>query len=279
MADVQQSLSTLAAHSLLVVGGGNMGSALLRGWLSSGLAPTAADVVEPADTSRLRALGIPQENIHHEMPADGAPAIVVLAVKPQIAASVCLELAPLLSPNSLVISILAGVARPRLSQLLGGHRRIIRAMPNTPAAIGAGSTVMVGGEGVSAADQAMANQLMACTGRTHWIDAEAQMDAVTALSGSGPAYVYHLIECLAAAGQHSGLPRALAQDLARETVIGAALLAQASTEAPEVLRSQVTSPGGTTEAGLDVLMGPDGLAPLIRHTVEAATRRSRELGK
>jgi pyrroline-5-carboxylate reductase len=279
MTDPNTLLHRLGSEALLVAGGGNMGCALIRGWLAAGLNASALQVIEPHGADRVIACGVAPGQILPAAKPHWRPQIIVLAVKPQMAAEVCEGLIPLLTEATLVVSILAGLSRRRLSELLGGHARIVRTMPNTPAAIGAGSTVLIGGDGVDADDRAMAATLMAAVGSTHWVDSEAQMDAVTAVSGSGPAYVFHLIECLAAAAHHNGLPAELANALARETVIGAALLAQSSPLSPEVLRQQVTSPGGTTEAGLDVLMRSQGLAPLIRHTVEAAARRSRELGK
>lgn len=273
------SVAALGTDSLVLAGAGHMGTALLRSWLSRGLPTEAVQVVEPGDPRPAIAAGIVPERIHTRVDPEWRPKILILAFKPQLAADACLPLQELLQPDTLVLSILAGMSINRLSGLLGGHGAIVRAMPNTPAAIGAGSTALSAPEKMGEALRQLAQDLMGCTGSTYWLEQENQMDAVTALSGSGPAYVYHLMECLAAAGEHVGLPKTLAQSLARETVIGAALLARESPEPPGTLRQQVTSPGGVTEAGLDVLMGPNGLAPLIRHTVDAAARRSKELGK
>jgi pyrroline-5-carboxylate reductase len=267
-------LTLTADRPLLLLGCGNMGHALLKGWLQKGVDQSALQVVEPAGR-----VDLPAEQAHSAVPDGLAPRVVVIAVKPQIISQALSPLGPRLMPDTLVISIAAGVSLATLSGLLGGHDRLVRAMPNTPAAIGAGITAAVVAKGVAEADRALAEQLLSAVGVTRFIADEKQMDAVTALSGSGPAYVFHLLECLTAGGVSEGLPEVMAAELALETVLGAALLAKQSRQSPAVLRAQVTSPNGTTQAGLDVLMAPNGLAPLIRHTLSAAAHRSRELGQ
>lgn len=268
-----------AERPLLLVGCGNMGLALLKGWLAAGTTPEHIHVIEPGDPSRVLAAGVLPGQLWTAAPAGLTPRVVLMAVKPQLMADALPPLAPLIGADTLLLSIAAGTTLARLAALSGGHRRVVRAMPNTPAAIGQGATVMVADAGVTPADRALADRLMAAAGNSYWIDDEALMDVVTALSGSGPAYVFHLIETLGAAGAALGLPADLAANLARDTVAGAGALARQSGEDPAQLRVQVTSPGGTTAAGLGVLMAGNGLAPLIRATLEAATQRGRELGK
>jgi pyrroline-5-carboxylate reductase len=249
---------------ILLVGGGNMGCALLRGWLRDGLDPTDLIVVEPHQPQLAHAAGATQVVAS----ADGIspPDVLLLAIKPQMLEAVAPSLP--VGPNTLLISILAGV---RIALLPGA--RIVRAMPNTPAAIGRGISVAVGT--VSEADRLIATRLLSAGGAVRWVDDETLLDAVTGLSGSGPAYVFHLVEALTAAGIANGLPAALAADLARATVSGAGALLDASPLDPAALRAQVTSPGGTTAAGLAVLI--PALAPLMTQVVQAATARSRAL--
>lgn len=265
---------------LLLAGCGNMGAALLQGWIAAGTAPAAVRVIDPAGADRAVAAGSLPELVFSAPPQDGAtPRAIVLAVKPQILAEVLPPLRPLIGENTLVISVAAGTTLSTLSGLTGGHRRLIRAMPNTPAAVGRGATVMAALPEVTQAERALAKNLLSAVGSAYEVEDEALMDAVTALSGSGPAYVFYMIECLARAGAELGLPAALALDLARDTVAGAGELAIRSQEDPSTLRIQVTSPNGTTAAGLGVLMSERGLAPLIRETLTAAANRSRELGR
>ncbi|MGK2285914.1 pyrroline-5-carboxylate reductase [Pedomonas sp. V897] len=265
---------------LLLVGCGNMGSALLRGWIAGGIAPEAIRVLEPAGAARAVEAGAKAELVFTDVPADGVkPRAMVVAVKPQMMAKVLPTLLPLIAEDTLVISIAAGTTFRRLGELTCGHKRLIRAMPNTPAAIGRGATVAVATPEVSADERALTLTLLSAVGNAYAVEDEALIDLVTALSGSGPAYVFYLIECMAAAGAKLGLPPALALDLARDTVAGAGELAKRSQEDPSTLRAQVTSPNGTTAAGLSVLMSEHGLAPLIEATLTAAANRSRELGQ
>ncbi|HEY4546543.1 MAG TPA: pyrroline-5-carboxylate reductase [Pedomonas sp.] len=265
---------------MLLAGCGNMGAALLQGWIASGIPANAIRVIEPSGADRAVAAGADAVQVFSAAPTDGIiPGAIVLAVKPQIIGSVTPALRGLIGPDTLVISIAAGTTLRTLSSLTGGHARLIRAMPNTPAAVGRGATVMVARPEVSAEERSLARSLLSAVGSAYEVEDEAHMDAVTALSGSGPAYVFYMIECLARAGAELGLPAALALDLARDTVAGAGELAQRSQEGPSTLRVQVTSPNGTTAAGLGVLMSEQGLAPLIHATLTAAADRSRELGQ
>lgn len=265
---------------LLLAGCGNMGAALLQGWIAAGIPAESIRIIEPSGADRAVAAGASAAQVFAEAPTDGVmPRAIVLAVKPQIIGSVAPALHPLIGPDTLVISIAAGTTLKTLAELTGGHARLIRSMPNTPAAVGRGATVMVARPEVSAEERALTKTLLSAVGSAYEVDNEAHMDAVTALSGSGPAYVFYMIECLARAGTELGLPEALALDLARDTVAGAGELAKRSQEHPSTLRVQVTSPNGTTAAGLGVLMSEQGLAPLIRATLTAAADRSRELGQ
>jgi pyrroline-5-carboxylate reductase len=202
----------------------------------------------------------------------------VLAVKPQIIGAVLAQLEPAIGPETLVISIAAGIGLQRLTTGLN-TQRVIRTMPNTPAQIGKGITGAVAANGVTTADRAIAMALLQAAGPAVWLDAESQIDAVTAVSGSGPAYVFHLVEALAAAGKRQGLAPEIAMQLARQTVIGSAALLEADPAPAAQLRQNVTSPNGTTAAALAVLMGDDGLTSLIDRAVEAARQRSEELGR
>lgn len=267
-------LAHLNERGIVLVGCGRMGGALLRGWLARGLAPAAVHVVDPAAPSWVHELGV---RVDGPMPSD--PAVVVLAVKPQMMGPVLSTLSDAPAGDRLVLSVAAGVTLETYGRSFPGAP-VVRAMPNTPAAIGQGITAIIGNEHADAGALDLAESLMAAVGRVVRLDDEAQMDAVTAVSGSGPAYVFHLIETLAAAGEAEGLPADLALELARATVAGAGALAMQSDETPARLREAVTSPAGTTAAGLAHLMDPDaGLAPLMRRTVAAAAERGRELGK
>jgi pyrroline-5-carboxylate reductase len=270
---------TTGGLKLLLVGCGRMGSAMLDGWLRSGQVAAVA-VVEPsacdddACDPRIARCADPDR-----LPADFLPDVIVLAVKPQMLAAVLPAYRRFARPETAFLSVAAGWTLAAFARALGDDARVIRAMPNTPAAIGRGMTVAVAGPGVSDAQRAAGDSLLAAVGEVAWVDDEAQMDAVTAVSGSGPAYVFLLAEALAAAGAAAGLPPALADRLARATVSGAGELLRRSPETPSAtLRENVTSPGGTTAAALAVLMNADdGLPPLLTRAVAAATARSREL--
>lgn len=265
-------ISELNGRGLVLIGCGRMGGALLDGWLKSGLQPGAVLVLDPNPRTGLAATGV---SVNGELPAD--PAVLVIAVKPQMVADVLPRLS--VGAGTLVVSVAAGVTMAAYEKAFP-DAPIVRAMPNTPAAIGQGITAIVGNDRAGEAELALAQALMSAVGRTVRLQAEGQMDAVTALSGSGPAYVFHMIEAMAAAGEAEGLSPELALELARATVAGAGALAVTEDEDPAVLRENVTSPGGTTAAGLRELMDPEtGLPPLMRRTIAAAAARGRELGK
>ncbi len=210
--------------------------------------------------------------------AAARPAVVLVAIKPQAMGDVLPELALLVHPETLFISIAAGTSLHRLKELLGAEVHAVRAMPNTPSAIGRGITVACANERVTVAQREIAQRLLAAVGNVDWVESEVQIDAVTAISGSGPAYVFYMVECLAAAAEALGLDPVLAMKLARETVSGSGEMLYRSSEPVSALRANVTSPGGTTAAALDVLMGEGGLSPLMRRAALAARDRARELG-
>jgi pyrroline-5-carboxylate reductase len=261
---------------LVIVGAGKMGGALLEGWLRLGLDPKNIAVLEPQPTPQISTLGGRGLHINPSVSSLTNVEAIVIAVKPQIAAEALPPLASLIGASTLVVSIMAGRTIRSIASALNRPCALVRAMPNTPAAIGRGITVAVA-HGANDAQRDLAHRLLSATGAVEWIEDEALMDAVTAVSGSGPAYVFLLAETLALAGVAAGLPPALAAKLARETVSGSGELLHRETTEASVLRQNVTSPGGTTAAALEVLMGKDGLATLMKAAVAAATRRSREL--
>ena len=267
----------MGAGTVVLVGCGQMGSAMLRGWVKS----SAADefhVVEPFGVPT-SVTGIDRIHAYRTIGEvdDGLAAdAVVFAVKPQVADEVVPGYRRLVRPDTVFMSIMAGKTIAGLARHLG-DAAIVRVMPNTPAAIGRAISVACPNPRVSAPQRALCDELLAAIGASTWVTDEALMDAVTAVSGSGPAYVFLLIETLAAAGEKAGLPADLALRLARDTVAGAGELARQSSDSPARLREAVTSPGGTTRAALDVLMGDAGLAGLMDEAIAAATRRSREL--
>lgn len=261
---------------LALVGAGKMGGAMLEGWLALGLDPHNVVVIEPKPSEEIVALSMRGVALNPPAGAISNIGTVVLAVKPQVVAEVLPSVAALTGAGTLVLSIMAGKT---LGFLQAGLPKaaIVRAMPNTPAAIGRGITVAVPNAAVSAEQKQRAHALLAASGAVEWITDEGLMDAVTAVSGSGPAYVFLLAETLARAGVAAGLPEALAARLARETIAGSGELLHRSPLDPATLRQNVTSPAGTTAAALDVLMAADGLDPLMRRAVVAAAKRSREL--
>lgn len=261
---------------LLLVGAGKMGSALLDGWLGLGLDATAVTVLEPQPSPAIEALTARGVCLNPEPQTLDSIDVMVLAVKPQIAAEAIAPLAPLVRSTTLIVSIMAGRTLQFLSGATNTAGALVRAMPNTPAAIGRGITVAVPLR-AGPAQRELADRLLSATGAVEWIEDEALMDAVTAVSGSGPAYVFLLAEALAEAGIAAGLPPLLAERLARETVAGSGELMHRSALPAARLRENVTSPGGTTAAALGVLMGKDGLARLLEDAVAAATARSRQL--
>jgi pyrroline-5-carboxylate reductase len=268
-------LRDFAGH-LVLVGAGKMGSALLEGWLRFGVDPKHISVLEPQPTSQIAALASRGLQLNPQLRGLGDVAAVVIAVKPQSAAEAIPPLKPMIGASTVVVSIMAGRTLQFIAGALNAPCALVRAMPNTPAAIGRGITVAVPRD-INPAQRELADRLLCATGTVEWTDDEALMDAVTAVSGSGPAYVFLLAEALAEAGVASGLPPSLAAKLARETVAGSGELLHRSELDAAVLRQNVTSPGGTTAAALEVLMGKDGLMQLMRQAVAAATKRSRDL--
>ena len=260
-------------RGLVLLGCGKMGSALLAGWLGQGLAPSAVHVIEPNPSEWLRGTGV---GVNAALPA--APAIVLIAVKPQMMGAALPTIASMGGGGTLFVSIAAGTTIESFEAVFGDDSPIVRAMPNTPAAVGRGISAIIGNREATAAHLDLAETLLAAVGQVVRLEREGQMDAVTAVSGSGPAYVFHLIEALARAGEGEGLSPALAMQLAKATVGGAGALAEAAEESPAQLRVNVTSPNGTTQAALEVLMDEGaGLPPLMERAVAAAARRSREL--
>jgi pyrroline-5-carboxylate reductase len=263
--------------TIVLAGAGKMGGAMLSGWLAQGLNPKHVAVIEPHpsdEISGLVARGIQLNPLPKEI---GAFATLVIALKPQMFREAGPKLKSFVGSSTLVVSIMAGTTIASLKEICGGS--VVRAMPNTPAAIGRGITVAVAAKNVSAEQRAVANALLRATGSVEWVDNETLMDAVTAVSGSGPAYIFLLAEELARAGVEAGLPQELATKLARETVAGSGELLYRSELPSATLRQNVTSPGGTTAAALEVLMGPNGMQSLLTRAVAAATRRSKELAK
>jgi pyrroline-5-carboxylate reductase len=262
--------------SLVLVGAGKMGGAMLEGWLALGLAPQAVTVFDSHPSDDIRRLCEARGIALNPERAD-PPAMLVLATKPQTLEAVAPLVEGAMSPDTVLVSILAGKTIADLTRRIPTARRVVRAMPNLPASIGAGATGAYANEAVGDEGRAQAHALLSANGLVEWLASEDLIDAVTAVSGSGPAYVFHLVECLAAAGAAAGLPPDLAARLARQTVTGAGRLLEASELGPETLRANVTSPGGTTAAALEVLMGEGGMTPLMREAVAAAKRRAGEL--
>jgi pyrroline-5-carboxylate reductase len=266
---------------ILLVGCGKMGAALLAGWLSRGIDSAEVLVVEPTDANGAvgRQHGVRIVPDIAALAPDISPRVVVLAVKPQVMPVVVPPYRRFAGSTTTFLSIAAGKPLAFFAEHLSVKASLVRAMPNTPAAIGRGITVLCANDVATAADRALTESLMAAVGAVDWIEDEALMDGVTAVSGSGPAYVFYLIECIAAAGVDAGLPPALAARLARLTVEGAAALSAADQSSPATLRANVASPGGTTAAALAVLMGENGLQDVMTRAILAAAARSRELAE
>jgi pyrroline-5-carboxylate reductase len=263
--------------TIALAGAGKMGGAMLTGWLAQGLDPMRVAVIEPQPSPEISALTTKGIRLNPSARDIGKVDTLVVAVKPQSFREAAAALKPFVGASTLAVSIMAGTTIATIGQVCGGV--VVRAMPNTPAAIGRGITVAVAARNVSAAQRATADALLRATGSVEWIDDESLMDAVTAVSGSGPAYIFLLAEELARAGVEAGLPEELATRLARETVAGSGELLHRSELASATLRQNVTSPGGTTAAALDVLMAKDGLQPLMIRAIAAAKKRSKDLAK
>ncbi|WP_156412191.1 pyrroline-5-carboxylate reductase [Bosea sp. Root483D1] len=263
-------------QTLTLVGAGKMGGAMLEGWLSIGVKGAGITLLDPHISSEMQGLAVAEGMSVN--PAAPKPAeVVVLATKPQMLDTAAPSVQALIGPTTLLISILAGKTLGDLSARLPNAGAIIRAMPNLPASVRRGVTAAAAGKGVSEAQRQLADALLAGVGKVEWLSDEGLIDAVTAVSGSGPAYVFNMVECLAAAGIAAGLPADIAERLARATVEGAGEMLFQSPLPPATLRQNVTSPGGTTAAALEVLMADNGLAPLMRRAVAAAKRRAEEL--
>jgi pyrroline-5-carboxylate reductase len=263
--------------TVALAGAGRMGGALLLGWLTGGLDAGRIFVIEPHPSDEINLVAKRGIRLNAAAQEIGTVDTLVVAVKPQSFREAGASLKQVIGPSTLVVSIMAGMTIASIAEVCGGA--VVRAMPNTPAAIGRGITVAVAADNVSAEQRVVANTLLRATGAVEWTDDEKLMDAVTAVSGSGPAYVFLLAEELARAGIEAGLPAELATRLARQTVAGSGELLQRSEMPAAALRQNVTSPGGTTAAALEVLMGSDGLQQLLTRAVAAATRRSKELAK
>ena len=266
-------MSDIERRGLVLLGCGKMGSAMLAGWLSGGLPATSVWVLDPKPTDWLQAQGV---HLNVGLPDD--PAVVLVAVKPQMMGAALPSLQALGNGATVFVSVAAGITIAAFEEILGAQTPIVRAMPNTPAAIGRGITAIIGNGRTTPAQLDLADGLLQAVGQVVRLDSERQIDAVTAVSGSGPAYVFHLIETLAAAGVAEGLPADLAMTLAKTTVGGAGQLAEDADEDPAQLRVNVTSPNGTTQAALAVLMDETrGFPALLARAVKAAADRSREL--
>lgn len=265
--------SRIAQSGLVLLGCGKMGSAMLAGWMAQGLPASSVWVVDPRPSDWLISTGV---TLNGELPP--APAVVLVAVKPQMMADALPTLKAMGNGDTVFVSVAAGITLATFEDILGKQTPIVRAMPNTPAAISQGITAIIGNDHVGPSALAEAEALLSAVGEVVRLETEAQIDAVTGVSGSGPAYVFHMIETMAAAGTAQGLPADLAMQLAKATVAGAGALAMATDEDPTQLRINVTSPNGTTQAALEVLMDAEnGFPALLTRAVKAAADRSREL--
>ncbi|HZH43672.1 MAG TPA: pyrroline-5-carboxylate reductase [Lysobacter sp.] len=271
-------MSNPSSPAVAFIGGGNMARSLIGGLVERGTPADRVHVAEPVAALREALACDFGVRVHERAEQAASQADVwLLAVKPQVMRTVCTTLAPLAqAQRPLVISIAAGITSDQLDRWLGGGQAVVRTMPNTPALLGAGITGLFARDGVDAAQRTQAQALLEAAGPTVWIDNEALMDAVTAVSGSGPAYVFLLAEAMIAAGVAQGLPAETAAALAKQTVLGAALMLTGQDEPPETLRARVTSPGGTTQAAIEAFEA-GGFRELVSRAIDAATRRGREL--
>ncbi len=265
-------------RGLVMLGCGKMGSAMLQGWLGNGVPAVSVWIMDPHPSDWVQ--GLVAEGLHLNTDLPDEPAIVLIAVKPQMMEEALPALTPLGNGKTLFISVAAGTPLSFYETTLGAKTPVVRAMPNTPAAVLHGITAVIGNGNVGEPQMALTESLLQAIGQTVRLQNEGQMDAVTGVSGSGPGYIFHVIETLAAAGVAEGLPADMAMTLAKATVAGAGHLAEVSEESPAQLRLNVTSPQGTTAAGLAVLMDKEnGLPALMKATVKAATEQSRKLSK
>ncbi len=267
----------VASGPIVLIGAGNMGGAMLSGWLKSGVNGADILVIDPGPPPAMAKL-IADNGVRHATSApDGVEAAVIfIAVKPQVMEAVLPPLKPLVGPSTVIVSVAAGKTLAFIETHLGAAATV-RAMPNTPAMIGRGVTGAFGNARVSDAQRSQVHDLLKVSGPVEWVETEGDIDAVTAVSGSGPAYVFYLVECMAEAGRKAGLKADLAMRLARETVAGAGELLHQSPDDASKLRQNVTSPGGTTAAALAVLMAEDGMQPLFDQAIAAARKRAEEL--
>jgi pyrroline-5-carboxylate reductase len=265
-------------QSLVLAGAGKMGGAMLRGWLAAGLAPAGVVVLDPAPSAETVAVSVSAGIALNPEGQVIEPEVLVLAIKPQMLESAAPRLAQIAGPNTLVLSVIAGKTITNLQARLPRARAFVRVMPNTPAAVGRGAAAGFANDAVTDAQRACAERLMRAVGCFDWLDDEGLIDAVTAISGSGPAYIFALVEAMAKAGEAVGLPAEVAMRLARATVEGAGeLLYREPDVTAATLRENVTSPAGTTAAALAVLKAPDGLEALLTKAAAAAHRRAGEL--
>ncbi|MBD9387445.1 pyrroline-5-carboxylate reductase [Rhizobium sp. BIGb0125] len=268
---------TTTGRPLVLVGAGNMGGAMLSGWLKKGVAGASVVVLDPNPSDAMKRMIAEAGATHSVTPPDGMTAgIVFLAVKPQLMDTVLPSIKKLVGSDTVIVSIAAGKTLSYLETQLGAAA-MVRAMPNTPAMVGRGVTGAYANAAVSEEQRTQVHNLLKVSGPVEWVAGEGDIDAVTAVSGSGPAYVFYLVECMAEAGRKLGLPADLAMRLARETVAGAGELLHQSPEDASRLRQNVTSPGGTTAAALSVLMAPEGMQPLFDEAIAAARKRAEEL--
>ncbi len=266
-----------AANPVVLIGAGNMGGAMLSGWLKSGVPGSAVVVVDPGPSPAMMST-IADAGATHVTAVSGdlKAGVLFLAVKPQVMEAVLPAVKSVVGSQTVVVSVAAGKTLAFLEKHLG-EAAMVRAMPNTPAMVGRGVTGAFANQRVSAQQRSGVDALLRVSGPVEWVPAESDIDAVTALSGSGPAYVFYLVECMAEAGRKLGLQADLAMRLARETVAGAGELLHQSPDDASRLRQNVTSPGGTTAAALSVLMAEDGMQPLFDKALEAARKRAEEL--
>ena len=262
--------------SITFIGGGNMATAIIAGLAGKGAAGAHIEVVDPSDAAHNRLAGRFGVTLRRDLAHAHLGKTVILAVKPQQLKEAAAQLAPRMG-GRLAVSMAAGVRVADLARWLGGHERIVRTMPNTPAMVGAGITALYAGPAVDAADRSRAEAILRAVGAAVWVAEESQLDAVTAVSGSGPAYVFYFMEALEAAAGKEGLAPEVARQLALQTFVGAARLALESGEEPATLRARVTSKGGTTERGIAALQNA-GVPNAVAQAVAAARRRSEELG-
>lgn len=268
---------SITGDSIVLFGGGRMGSAMLHGWIAGGVRPSRITVVDPTPSVELGAYTADAGIALNTAIGPASTRTIVLAVKPQKVAELRDTLASIVTRDTLVISIMAGKTISDLARLAPGTEAFVRAVPNLPAAVGCGATIAIASARCAQGQLDVAAYLLGSTGMFDWIDDEALMDVVTGVSGSGPAYFFYLADCLTEAGVAAGLPAAVAERLARATVTGAGEMLRLSDKSAAALRRDVTSPAGTTEAGLRILMADGAMQALMTETVAAATHRAREL--